>query len=201
MITLLIQFISLTILSNKTSKDIENLNNELEKANVRIEIIESMPPEIIKEEEDTSRGLIKRTPMSLPPTYQTNGSFKAYMDFRAITNTSSKQYELQRIAYTNENGFRMIESDYMVAVGSFYTENIGDRFYIKLENGKEFTVIIGDIKQDRHTDDTGRFVESNGNILEFIIDTTIMNKQAIRMGDISYAGFEGGIVNIERIVE
>lgn len=33
-------------------------------------------------------------------------SFKSYMDYRALTDTSSTQYEMQQCAYTDDNGLR-----------------------------------------------------------------------------------------------
>ena len=51
-----------------------------------------------------------------------DNSFKAYMDYKSITNPSSIQYQMQQAAWTDENGFRKYGNDrYMVALGTYYT--------------------------------------------------------------------------------
>jgi len=145
------------------------------------------------------RGSIERVPMDLPDNV--TGEFKTYMDFRCITNTSSKQWELQQLAYTGEYGFRKIGDKYLVALGTGYTKTVGDEFHITLDSGIEFDVIVGDLKSPQHTDDTNRYIEKNGNITEFIVDTNILNETALAMGDVSYAGFVGKIIKIERMIE
>lgn len=149
--------------------------------------------------QEVSRGNSKRIPMELPS--QTSGEFKTYMDYRCITDTSSNQYKLQQQAYTDDKGFRRVKEDYCVALGTHYTQSIGDRFHIKLDSGLEFTAIVSDIKMDKHTDSSNRYIKHNGNIVEFVIDKNKMDDLAIKMGDVSYAGLEGGIVSIERMIE
>jgi ribonucleoside-triphosphate reductase len=101
------------------------------------------------------------------------------MDYRYITDTTSDQWELSQIAYTDEYGLRKVNDYYCVAMGSYYSENVGDKFEITLENGNKFNVIIGDLKQDCHTDATNQYTpvyDNNGNfyganVIEFIVVT------------------------------
>lgn len=136
--------------------------------------------------------------MALP--YGVDGSFKTYMDYRAITNKRSWQWGLQTRAYTNNEGFRMIDDKYLVALGTYYSNGYGEEFIITLNNGKQLNVMVGDIKANRHTDSTNRYIVRNGNIVEFIVDTNMLNNMSRRMGNVSYSGLHGGITKIEKIL-
>lgn len=135
--------------------------------------------------------------LALPP--QTSGKVKTYMDYRTITNTSSAQHALQKQAYTDEYGYRRVGDSYMIALGSAYGTNIGDKYYITLDNGLTFPAILGDCKADIHTDVTNRYVESNGNIVEFIVDSKKIHGLSKVMGDVSHGGFRGKIVQILKV--
>lgn len=135
-------------------------------------------------------------------------SFKSYMDYNCITDDTTKQWELQQTAYTDEYGLRKIGTDYCVAVGSYYSETVGERFKITLDSDNEFTVIISDLKKDEHTDSSNRYspvYDENGNfysanILEFIVDVDQLHSMVITLGTVSYySEFEGNIVSIEKI--
>ena len=135
-------------------------------------------------------------------------SFKAYMDYNCITDDTTAQWELQQIAYTDEYGLRKIGTDYCVAVGSYYSETVGERFKITLDNDSEFTVIISDLKKDEHTDSSNRYspvYDENGefysaNVLEFIVDTDQLHSMVTTLGTVSYYDeFEGNIISIERL--
>ncbi len=131
--------------------------------------------------------------------------FKAYMDYRTITNTASEQYELQQQAWTDSQGLRRIGDDYMVAMGTgWLEEGCGERFLVTLETGESFTVIIGDIKDDRHTDADSLYhwCDCGANVLEFIVDTDAMSSEVRHAGTISaYDAFAGNITEISRIAE
>lgn len=137
-----------------------------------------------------------------------NTEFKTYMDYRCITDKTSAQYELQQFAWTDEDGFRRIGDDYIVAMGTYYAENVGDRFKITLDTDNQITVIIGDIKQDIHTDYFNQYtpiydengIFFSGNVLEFIVDTDVLPKIPRRLGTVSYFdNLKGNIKSIERI--
>ena len=136
--------------------------------------------------------------------------FKTYMSYRAITNTNSAQYKLQQEAWTDENGLRKIGDDYMIAVGSFYSKHIGDRFKITLDSGVEFTAIVGDLKADKHTGSQhmytpvynayGKFISAN--VIEFIVDTSSLPSSVRRAGSVgALDDFSGNIKSIEKIKE
>lgn len=136
--------------------------------------------------------------------------FKSYMDHRAITDTSSKQYELQQNAFTDDNGLRKYGDYYLVAMGTYYAEEVGITFRITLDTGIEFNIMTGDIKNDLCTDKFNMYTpvyDSSGdyisaNVIEFIVDTDTLDSRVKKLGTISgYDFFKGNITNIERIEE
>lgn len=140
---------------------------------------------------------------SVPPV---DTSFKSYTDYRCITDRTSPQWEIREKCFTDEDGMRRIEAaggemDYIVALGSAYTTTVGDRFRFTLESGNSFTATVGDLKQDRHTDPSHRYIESDGNVAEFHIDSEAVSPRVIQMGDVSCVdGLEGQIVKIEKLI-
>ena len=139
------------------------------------------------------------------PDYDT--AFKTYMDYRKITDKTSAQYMLQMEAYTDDMGLRKYEDHYIVAMGTYYSDNIGDTFKITLDNDTSFNVIIGDIKADCHTDSQNMYspvYDNNGNlisakVIEFIVDTNTLDRSVTKLGTVSaYDNFKGNIVKIER---
>lgn len=137
-------------------------------------------------------------------------AFKSYMSYKAITNTDSYQYKLQKRCWTDANGLRRYKTFYVVALGSYYAEYIGQTFHIKTTDGNEFDCVIGDFKADRHTDSLHQYTPMDPQdgsavrkcVVEFVVDTGMLDKTARRMGDISYIeGFSGNIQEIERAEE
>lgn len=136
-----------------------------------------------------------------------DNSFKTYMDYRAITDTESKQWQLQQCAYTDASGLRKVEDYYCIALGSAFSSEIGAKFEIILQDGKTFKAILADQKSDRHTDASNKYrLLDNGkiNVVEFLVDSDKLEPLARVMGDISYISegvFEGEIVEIKEIIE
>lgn len=130
-------------------------------------------------------------------------SFKSYMSWRAITNTRSDQYKLQQECWTDTDGLRRYDEYYVIALGSYYTSNIGDTFKVTLDSGETFKAVVGDFKADRHTDKNNQYTptESCGKcVLEFIVDTGTLDRTARKMGDISYIkGFDGNVEKMEKL--
>ena len=93
------------------------------------------------------------------------------MDYRKITHTNSKQYELQQECWTDELGLRRHGSDYVIALGTYFSDTVGDRFKVHLDNGNSFYATIGDIKADSTTDEMNSLLQ----------DETNSNNQFIKM--------------------
>lgn len=136
--------------------------------------------------------------MGLPE--DADGSFKTYMDYRTITDKSSRQWNLQQLAYTDEDGFRRFNDNYLVAVGTYYADEVGKEFFITLDSGVTFYAMVGDIKQDIHTDPNNQYIECNGNIIEFIVDVDRLDPLSKKFGDVSNSGLPGAVVKIEEVV-
>ena len=124
-------------------------------------------------------------------------TFKSYMDYRCITNRSSRQYKLQKKAGTNKkNGLRMIEGRYCIALGSYYTRKIGAKVDLVMSSGKVVKCITADMKADRDTVNNHR-QHRDGSVAEFVVDTKKLSRKVRRMGDVSYTGpFKGRIKKI-----
>ena len=78
--------------------------------------------------------------------------FKSYMPYTAITNKKSKQYKLQQLASTGAYGIRVVDSRYLVAIGTAFNAEVGTYIDLILEDGFVIPCIVGDVKSPRHTD-------------------------------------------------
>lgn len=138
----------------------------------------------------------KYTKMEVPK----HNNFKSYMGYRSITCKASKQYKLQQRAKTGKYGIRTIKGRYLIALGTYYTKNVGDKFDIKLSDGTILKCMIGDIKSDRHTDSKRQKQKYDGSIMEFITDPSKMPSYVKRAG--SYTAcekFSGSIKEIRKL--
>ena len=96
-----------------------------------------------------------------------SSAFKSWMDFRSITDRSSKQWKLQQNANTDKNyGFRMVDGNLLVAMGPQYGP-VGSEYIIQFEDGKVINAMIGDIKHQGCTSD-------DGSMIEFIVDSKVL---------------------------
>lgn len=120
-------------------------------------------------------------------TYNTPDSkLMSYMSYKAITNTSSKQYKLQQKAYTGKYGIRQVKGRFCIAVGSYYTTTIGTYIDLILENGTVIPCILADCKADEHTDGNN-ILTYDGSLAEFVVDTDSLVYDAKYTGDIHNA--------------
>lgn len=113
------------------------------------------------------------------------GSYKCYMDYRTITDTSSPQWQLQQGAYTDRNGLRKVGDRYCIALGSAFGTKIGTEYTIELESGAQFQAVLADQKADCDTN-AEHTADINGAVVEFIVDDQLLDETAKRMGDVSY---------------
>lgn len=135
-----------------------------------------------------------------------NSYIKPYMDYRAITCKTSKQYKFIQREDVNEDerGFLMQDGEwYCVALGEYFGD-IGEKYIFTLSNGKEIKVVKSEAKSNRHTC-SDNYLGQNGHILEFLINT---NSQWMKEQDVIYHGslnacdeLKGDIVKIEKVVD
>lgn len=130
---------------------------------------------------------------------------KLCTDYRCYNLWYTPHYRLQQAAYTDENGLRRYGDDYIVGLGKFYSESIGDRFKVTLDTGREFTIILGDGKAPVDCDENNMYTpcknysgEDCANVLEFIMDKYAMSDAVYAYGSIDCLDeFKGNIVKME----
>ena len=127
------------------------------------------------------------TEIEVPPQYLKYDDFKSYENWRSIKSKNSPHYKLQNTyAYTGEDGIRMVEGRYCIAVGSYFTTRIGQYIDVVLQNGTVIKCILGDQKADAHTDELHISHNSDHSIVEFIIDKQVMDPRILKLGTVSY---------------
>ena len=120
------------------------------------------------------------TPKFLPIPQHT--SVKPYMDYRAVTDTASRQWELLQGAYHADNGLMYVDGHLCVALGSQFGE-VGTRYTFTMSTGEIMGVIKCDQKQDAHTLNGEGWLGTNGHLMEMIVDTDLLDSEAMYMGD------------------
>lgn len=139
-----------------------------------------------------------------------DSSFKSWMSYKAVTNTKSDQYKfINTYGYADSDGFMRCAKDddfgveqdyYLIALGSYYGTTIGTKYKITLDTGKFFYGVLGDCKADVHTNSTNQYVPMNGNVVEFIVDTAILNSKVKRLGSANCCEqLNGRITKIEKM--
>lgn len=139
------------------------------------------------------------------------GNTKTYMDYRSVTDPSSKQYWFIRdnMEVDPLTGFLLDEDGFIgVALGSYYG-NIGDRYYFTLDSGVVLPVVKVDEKSDRDTDSTGCYHTGDGSVIEFVIDKDVANEYygyyangLVLQGNFSnYPIYKGSIVKVEKVTD
>ena len=128
-----------------------------------------------------------------------NTNFKSYT-YYALLNKSSIQWKLQELAYTDDNGLRKIDNYYLAAMGSYYSTTIGDIFRLTTDTGAVFDIILCDGKADRHTDANHMYTTANNCMVEFYVDTTVLNRDVKFRGSVGILPqFSGSIVKVESL--
>ena len=180
------------IITNQQT-EIDNLKKENQKLKEQVKALKKENSKLKNSQQKKDKTKLKSY------KEQKNMHFKSYTNYKCLSR-SSAQWKLQKKAYTDKNGLRKIGDDYLVAMGSYYTKHLGDRFKITLSTGKSFTIRICDFKANSDTNSTHQYT-ANGCMIEFYVDSNL-NSKARQMGDISYIkGFKGNITKIEKIIK
>ena len=181
-----------TVIEEKDINEVKNTYHSNESTSESIPTKE--PEESVVEEIEID---IEYTSYDVPKST----GFKSYMDYRTVTNKTSEQYKLINL-YTNTGnyGIRMVDDRYCIAVGTYFTTEIGQYLDLILENGTIIPCVLTDIKADIHTDSRNIITLANGCVSEFVVDTKSLHTTAKRMGDISYCCKEWNSPVVEIIV-
>lgn len=63
-----------------------------------------------------------------------------------------------------------------------------------------FYGVLADCKDNKHTNPTNQYVSHNGNVVEFLVDTSKLNKDVKYHGSANvYMPLNGSVANIERM--
>ena len=129
-------------------------------------------------------------------------TFKSYEDADCITdNNNHAQGRLKKKYHLDcRSGIWMVGNRYCIAVGSYYTKQIGAKIDLVLShNGRKHVLkcIAADSKADKDTINKHR-IHTDGSVVEFIVNTGCLSKKVRQMGDVSFAGdkFKGEIGQI-----
>lgn len=144
-----------------------------------------------------SKSMLIYEVMQLPT--DTDGRKKTLLRHHLIRRKTSDQYKLQQHAWTDEFGFRRYKEFYMIALGTYYVDYIGQRFNITFEDGSKVKAVVGDVKWDDGTDAKRQYHLCDGSIVEFIIDESVINPLIIKDGDCSTLIGEGAVVRIVKL--
>lgn len=140
-----------------------------------------------------------------------NSSFKTYEEDSAIykySNSAQSKF-LKQWGYIDEQGFYRCSAEpdfnvyddyYLVAMGSYYTNTIGDKFRVFTDTGKMFYVCVADFKADAHTNSTNQYSVRNKDIIEFVVNPASLNPIVKQWGTCNvYMPLNGSITHIEKM--
>lgn len=137
-----------------------------------------------------------------PIQFKNTNHFKSYEDAKDITNSTELPHgRLKKQYHLDKSGVYMVNDRYCIAIGSYYTKEIGVKVDLILSNKKGkihiLKCITADSKADRDTINKHR-VHSDGSQIEFIVSINNLSKKTRLMGNISYAGkqFKGHVKEI-----
>lgn len=183
----------LSVTVNEQTSTIKRLEEENTSLNT---IVSQLEEENKRLEEEN----IKLQAKAQVTTRVSEQDFKSYMPYTAITNHTSEQWQLQQSATTDENGLRCIDDRPMVAVGTGWGVSVGDNAVITCDNGNSFEVVIGDIKDNKHTNTENKTTLSNNCRCEFIVDSSQLNPAIKTMGNVAVLEqYNGYVINVQKI--
>ena len=140
--------------------------------------------------------------MDLPSV---SGRTKTFAYYTAVTLRSSPQYRLLRsdkCTTDEETGIRMYDGCYCVALGSYYSTKIGQKFKITFSNGNTIKVILCDQKANRHTDSKHQYAVNNKDIVEFYVQGSKIPRAIRGRGNYGILKqFSGDVVKIEKYMD
>lgn len=183
----------------QNNQDLEKEKQVLQNDVIRLESEVQTGNEALIKYEEKLENYESKKPST--PVYSTSwGSMKSYMSYKAITNTRSKQYQLQQLAVTDPTtGIRTINGDYCVAIGSGWGCVVGDRILVTLQDGKTFNAIVADAKADAHTNSDNKTTTHDGSVVEFVVDTPSLPKSVRTSGNVGTLDqFSGGVISITK---
>lgn len=131
-----------------------------------------------------------------------SNTFKSYEDSGCITDSYAIAQGRLKTKYTldDDTGVYMVGNRYCIALGSYYTNYIGTKVDLVLNNnGKKHILkcIAADSKADKDTIKHHK-IHKDGSVVEFVVKSKMLPEITRKMGDISYVSkkFRGRITSI-----
>jgi len=141
------------------------------------------------EEYQWSEILIEKNHISVPSTYTSYGVTYSYDGFKSFESSSLITYgkagEINRMAKTNEDGLKMVNGRYLVAIGTRFGVSVGQYFDLVLKNGVVIPCIMGDTKADEDTDNSNTMTVHSKCVSEFIVSQSALPESVAISGDVS----------------
>ena len=201
-----VNFISTTILIVALFVGLHTLANKDENNKTKVEVSHSVSA-CETTENHKPKPKITYTPLGVP---NINSSFKTWMSYKAVTNKNSPQYKfINTWGWVDSEGFMRCSGErdlginqdyYLIALGSYYGTTIGTKYRITLDTGRVFYGALSDCKNNKHTNSSNQYVVSNGNVVEFLVDTSKLNKNVKVSGNANtYMPLNGKVAKIEKM--
>lgn len=141
----------------------------------------------------TSLPVLAATTYDVP----SNNSFKSYMDYRTIKSKDTRQYDLRLLSTTTDNGLRIYNGRYLIAIGTGYNAPAGSYVDVTLDTGVVLQCVVGDIKANCDTDPTNKQDKNNNSVIEFVVDNDRIKRLTNGSGNVSsIEPFAGEVVSI-----
>lgn len=123
-----------------------------------------------------------------------------------VTDVTSKQYQLinnDKIIKCKD-GFLRDQYGYVgIAIGSYYANNVGERFIMTFEDGHTEKFIVLDMKADKDTLNGANHL-SDKSMIEFVVNVDLIAINyplVIRDGNFnSLSNYNGNIIKVEKVV-
>ena len=130
------------------------------------------------------------------------GDKKTYMSYRMIKKNSNQgRIVYSDEAWTDQDGLRLWQEYYCVALGSYYGA-VGDKFWVETDKGNKYKVIKADEKSDVHTDPSNKYTVATNCMMEWLVDIDKLNVNIKKSGNINNIDkVSGKIVKIVKIGE
>lgn len=157
-------------------------NNDDDMKKILEEISSSSSFEESSDSDDSEVGTIDGEIFYAPSGYQSTRM--SYMDYRTITDTSSKQYMLQSWYGSTDptTGIRLVGGRYCIALGQEITSEKGQFVDVVLENGLRLHCVLADCKRYCDTVGESGYVGADGGMVEFVVDEDYLPEDVILMG-------------------
>ena len=166
--------------TNRIIKELKRKTAELEDTYMATYHFE---PPVIVEDNDTP---VVGSPIGETKSVPSQNGFFSYMDADCITSECTDQYKMKEGYQLDSSGIWTYDGRWCIAVGSYYTKNVGQYIDVVLENGTIITGILADCKSDKDTDSTRR-QNPNGSIVEFVVNESSLSSDVKKHGNCAYA--------------